>query len=221
MAISAFAWFTIKRFWKDSNTLIETQREYYSFKRNGALFLSAIKSKRQIGLDSINTKYRISFGDDDAAIKITAVTNPLCGYCKEPFEVFDNLLSDESNSVQVTYVFSTADDPENPGTEISTKIIALYAQNKQLAYEAMKDWYSNKDLEAWTEKYKGINTIMLAPKEALDAHRDWCETFNIMYTPETLINTYNYPSKEYKITDLPLFLDEVKTLAEQGEEILE
>jgi uncharacterized membrane protein/thiol-disulfide isomerase/thioredoxin len=220
-AVSALIWLSMKKFWKDSNQLTETLREYYSFKRNPELFLSAIKSKRQITLDRISPEERVYFGNKDASIRIISVTNPLCGYCKEPFEVFDKLLQDHPEDIQLTYIFNTAEDAENPATQIALKTIALYQKDKELAYNALKDWYSNKDLENWKKKFDRVGTMLLGPESILKTHRSWCEANEINYTPETMLNSYNFPNKQYKIKDLPLFIEEIRSLNPATKEMVQ
>ncbi len=210
--VTGFSWFYIKKLWKDRLLLQATRTEYYKFKRTKEFFFQALKKKDPYSVSTLDPQINISFGRKEAPIKIFAVTNPLCGFCQEPFMAYDSLLSKYPQDVQLNVIFNVPTDTENKANQISSTIIGLYQKNEAEAYDALKAWFKDKNVETWQSTYGISPVLFMFPKKVIQAHLEWCVENSINYTPETIINGYSFPREEYKIDDLQYFIEDIKEL---------
>jgi len=208
VTVATFLWLVIKKFWKDSNLLVKTLKEYLMFKRNENFFRWALESKKQYNVNSISLEHSISFGPNDAALKIHAVTNPYCGYCKEPFEAYMTLIEQFPHDFQLNVVFSVPIDFQNDSTRIAQRIAELYQESPSLALDSLRVWYNDRDPEAWFGKFKEPVAMLLYSQELIQSHKEWCESNNLKHTPETILNGYEFPKREYELMDLRYMIEE-------------
>lgn len=207
---TAVGWTQIKNLWKHKIQHQKVRQEYFRFKRNKTLFKQALHENLPIHTNDIIASYALTFGNENATIKVVAITNPLCGYCSEPFETYARLVAYYPNQVQLSLVFNTPLDVKNKSTQITMQVIALYQQNKMLAWNALLDWYREKDLTSWTGKYpKKEETISNSTLDILTNHNGWCKQNDMYYTPETIINNRSFPKDPYQVSDLLFFIDDL------------
>ncbi|MEP0266367.1 vitamin K epoxide reductase family protein [Dokdonia sp.] len=207
---TAIGWTQIKKLWKHKIEHQKVRQEYFRFKRNKTLFKQALHENAPIPTNDIISSYALTFGNENAAIKIVAITNPLCGYCSEPFETYARLITYYPNQVQISLVFNTPLDVKNKATEITMQVIRLYQQNKMLAWNALLDWYREKNVTSWTEKYPKKEEITAnSTLEILTNYSGWCQQNNMNYTPETIINNRAFPKDPYQLSDLLFFIDDL------------
>ncbi|NER14521.1 hypothetical protein GWK08_13790 [Leptobacterium flavescens] len=207
----AGGWYLLKNLWKDRVQYRATLKEFYTFKRNGDLFLSALKSREPMTQNALESHHGLLFGHPKASIRITAITNPLCGFCEEPFKVYSGLLKDQPEEIQLHLIFNVPDNEENKATQIGLKILSLYEQNRAKAFEALEKWFYNRDIDAWLKIYENIN-ISPQAREMAEKQRQWCADQAINYTPETIVNSYYFPKRQYKIEDLRFFTENLREL---------
>ncbi len=183
----------------------QLQTDFLKFKRNENLFTTLLTKKILPSKDKIEPDFQISFGNPDAKLKITSVTNPMCGFCTKAFEAYDTLLKTHGSKFELSIVFSVPTSSlENQGTQISQRIIDFYKDNPSKAYASLKDWFVNRDVDSWQSKY-GIPSKDTS-LHTLELHKTWCDLNEINYTPATIIGNYFFP-QEYQIKDLSLFID--------------
>ncbi len=206
----SFSWVRIKKLWTHKVQSQKMRQEYHSFKRNKKLFFNALNEVQSIDTNTLDTNFMLSFGDENAEIKLLTITNPLCGYCSEPFETYTKLIEYYQKNVQISVIFNVSTDEKNKAAQIALHIIALYQKNKSTAWRALLHWFKEKDLESWEKKYGQINqTIPLFSRQTIAAHRNWCKEKQINYTPKTIINNQSFPKGPYKISDLLFFMDDL------------
>lgn len=208
--VSFWGWYFTKQLWKDSIQLKVIKTEYYKFKRTKAFFLHSLQNNTFYDTSTLDPQTVISFGNPKAPIQIHAVTNPLCGFCKAPFEVYDKLLNTYPEDISLRLVFNVPFDSENKANQITSTFLELYQKDETAAFEALKAWFTDKNVEAWQAKY-GVNPVLFTfSKKIIEAHKDWCLSSNIHHTPETIINGYSFPREEYKVDDLHFFIEDLK-----------
>ena len=139
-----------------------------------------------------------------------AITNPLCGYCSKPFETYAKLLEQYPEDIHFSVVFNVPSGVTNKATQLTLQIIALYQQNKTLAWEALLAWFKEKDVESWTLKYAQKQEITATSiLEIVTNHKGWCVQNDLYYTPETIINNQLFPKDPYQINDVLFFIDDL------------
>ncbi len=209
-SISIFAacyllWTYTKNILKKALQFEQTQKDFLKFKRNDNLFNTLLQKEKLPSNQKISSENSILFGNLNAPLVITSITNPICEFCAKVFEGYDTLLKTQGDKFRLNIVFNVpSDNLEYESSQISQKIIELYKENSSEAYTALKGWFQIKDIDTWQLKY-GIpnNDTSL---ETLQQHTKWCTINRIIYIPATFIGVYKFP-KEYEINDLSLFMD--------------
>lgn len=212
-AITYFAWLYLKSLLSNTQKLQKEQINFLRFKRNENLFNTLLTQNPFPRFKELSPYSTIRFGNPDAPLIITAVTNPLCGYCGTALHTYDQILNNYKDQVQFQLIFQLSTGKmEQVETRIIQQVLALYQQNPSVAWKALLDWFALKNLESWEAQY-GISE-----KEELLAiiqeHREWAKTHQIFYTPTTVIGAHSFPI-EYDIEDLVLFVDELITKAKK------
>lgn len=206
-------WLSVKELILKAKDKEQIQTDFLKFKRNENLFNTLLHKEKLSSTVNISSENSISFGNLNAPLEITSITNPLCGYCTKAFEGYDTLLKTYGDKIRLNIIFNVpSENIEQPATQISQKIISLYMVNPSEAYKALKNWFKIKDVDTWQLEYGIPNKD--ASLKILQQHTNWCDNKGINYTPATLIGDYFFP-KEYEIKDLSLFID---SLTEQKKE---
>jgi len=206
----SLGWTRIKRLWKDSIQLEKTRRELYSFKRDKGLFFGALNREKPLLTQPLEAPFSMFFGNEEATIKVLAITNPLCGYCSEPFETYAKLIDYYPNEVQISVVFNVTTDPNNRATQIALQMVELYRKDNTLAWQSILEWFRDRDITSWNAKFGAkVSKVLSFSGETIAAHRSWCEANQINYTPKTIINNRPFPKQPYKVSDALFFIDDL------------
>jgi uncharacterized membrane protein len=208
----SLVWYTLKSYWKDSLQLKTTLKDYNSFKLNKSFLIQALKVGDLYNTKNLPERSRISFGATNPKISIHAITNPLCGFCKESFNIYAKLLKEHPETVQVNFIFNVVSDEDNKSNQISATLIDLYQRNKLEAFKALQDWFSNRDINAWQSMYGVSPMLFKLPETIINDHKEWCSINKLIYTPETIVNGYAYPKNGYELEDIQLFIEELKEM---------
>lgn len=203
-------WYQVKQLIIKNQELFTVKRDYLKFKRNDIFFNTALEEGNTNSIKHLPQDAQVYFGSREAPIQITAYTNPLCGYCVAAFEMYDKLLAQYPEEVGVQFIFNTPSDTKNPSTKIAKRILEKYHKNPKNAFEAFRNWFTNRDVDQWLGKYGSPNDMLLMDDQILKMHRDLAITNNILYTPETLLGDQKFPRKYYEYEDLFLFIETLK-----------
>ena len=127
-----------------------------------------------------------------------------------------------SNGVQTILDYSVEGEKTDRGFDKTRnelyRSLKHAASHEEVAFTAMKEWYSKKDIEGWNKKYNDNAGILPESKNKLLKHISWCNENEIFHTPETIVNSYIYPNKQYNIKDLRLFMEDIQLLSEENKE---
>ncbi|MDR2954544.1 MAG: thioredoxin domain-containing protein [Prevotella sp.] len=147
----------------------------------------------------------IIWGNQEAPVTITVISNPHCYHCATMHEKISLLLKQFENKICVQYIFS----PIIKDFDISCKfLIASYLYNKRQDTDRIYNaWYETGrfDRDEFFNKYN-LNIEDPSVNEEYEKHKEWLHKSKIMLTPTILVNGYLWPD-EYKIEDLKYFLD--------------
>ncbi len=192
-------WSGLKRLLLRSEKLLEIQTELLTLKRNDVV-LQALLSNSNLPLTiPQRPDTRITFGDPDAQLTITLVTNPLCGHCTKVFEQVEALLQRFSERLQLNIVLNVNVEDKGFDFQFGQSIVLLYKVDKEKAYEALKAWYRQRKPDWWLSKYSSPPNDLVA--DVLRHHLDWCHINKIQYVPTVLLEDYLFPDL-YDIDDL-------------------
>lgn len=207
------AWFYVKPLLKSVKDSKQFERDLLKFKKDSRIFNTLLNDGNGIEFATLSNDQNVVIGSSNAAINLIAVTNPLCGYCKPAFEQYDKILSRYGDQVSVSFKFNVfLKDPESEGFLLAQRWVELYQQHgAESALKAMRDWFSKRDFASWKNDYglpENIEDISV-----LENHKDWSLKNEINYTPATILKGQLFP-KEYQLSDLIYFIDELSPVKE-------
>lgn len=200
----------LKLYFLDNIILHQDKVELYKLKKDLTIFNAVLKETKPNNFRIVDGFKTMSFGVENAVLRITAVTNPTCGFCAESFNVYFKLLEVYPDKVKIDFIFNVPfEDQNNIATKIATKAISLHSQNyKYRALEMLKEWYSERNFEAWLRKYgQQQSEDYMEINHILATHKYWTEINELSFTPATIINGYLFPDN-YQISDLLLIAND-------------
>ncbi|WP_046742956.1 vitamin K epoxide reductase family protein [Kordia zhangzhouensis] len=213
-ALLYIGWMYCKSYWESHEKLASTETDFLKFKRNPELFKTMLREQGVQNTEVIPQPLRITFGNPNGVIKLQGVTNPLCGYCTAAFEAYDKLMQTYGNDISLEFIFNVPPSVEHTSNQIASRLIDLYGIDPQKSYQALKEWYANRSIDEWQQKFgKPENTNA---QETLKTHKEWCDVNDVHYTPASILNHYFFP-KSYEVKDLPLFIQDMILEIQQEE----
>lgn len=172
VTILTISWISIKNLINQKQSLIKVKSDFYKFKRNPGFFFHALESGEKRQLNKLSSSAEVIFGDPDAKVQLTGISNPLCGYCAESFEVYHKLLSNNIQNVGVQFVFNTPNDNENISTRIAHRVLEIYHIDQKEALEALNNWFTHKNVDEWFGIYGQPNVNDTNTLQILEKQRD-------------------------------------------------
>ncbi len=177
--------------------------------------LNKIKAKTEVFVTLLMGKPRyevndsvsqIVWGNKDAAIKITIVTNPYCGYCAAMHQRVEKLFAKIGDKMSVRYVFAF-----DQHTEAGSKFLtAVYLDERLTAgkkKEIFDKWYQDaKNRNDNFIKKFGVDIDSEAVKIEVERHQQWCMQTKNYATPTVLVDGHKLP-ENYAIEDIIWFAD--------------
>ncbi len=205
-AVVGVVWYWAGGLIKRKLALDQVRQDYLTFKRHEHVF-DYLFHRRQLKYPVETTSpHSLLFGDAAAPVVITAITNPTCGFCSDSFKVYLQMIESHPQQVALNVVFNIyLEKPEATAVKVAQRVMQWYQLNPPLAFEALKNWYLNREFTSWQERY-ALPPHAESPGNLLWHHVNWCVSNEIAQTPITIINDQYFP-KEYDIEDLPLFTE--------------
>ncbi|MDR0864404.1 MAG: hypothetical protein LBO74_05665, partial [Candidatus Symbiothrix sp.] len=113
------------------------RQELNSLKANEDVFKVFLKKQAHYAVNKSDSQ--ILFGDPDAGLRITVLTNPFCNPCAGMHKRIEKFLKDTNDTVYVQYIFSSFDQSLNFANK---NLIAAY-QNKdtETVKQIFNDWF--------------------------------------------------------------------------------
>lgn len=178
------------------------------FKMKDEVFEALLKKQPYYSVDKSTSN--IIFGNPNAHIGITVLTNPHCEPCAEVHKQLNELLKKGGNNIYVQYIFSAF---SNELLLSNRFLIAAYFQNdrKQTA-TIYNDWFAKEKYRplAFFERYKFLLDTEDVQLE-MENHFRWRVNNQLSTTPITLVNGYKLPP-EYSIQDLSYKINEMQSI---------
>lgn len=176
----------------------------YRFKRNYELFKLALNNSNEVNFPIKENSLVI--GNPASTLKITMVTNPFCGFCKEAHQIIEGILKTYKNEICINIQFNyNIESKDEKHKEIHHKFIEIYfTQGQESFMKALHNWFENKtepDINQFALNELRINEI-LNQQYLLNQNN------NINFTPCIIINNKVFP-KMYDRKDLIYFIPEL------------
>lgn len=143
----------------------------------------------------------IIFGNPQARMRVTILSNPHCNPCARMHKRVEGLLG-MSDEICVQYIFSSFNEKLE---DSSRYLISCYMDSsKDEALRKLANWYAKEKFDyekviARNEAYIHTETI----EEEMEKHRIWRDKTSLVVTPTILINGHKLPD-EYELEDLAM-----------------
>ncbi len=172
------------------------------FLRNYEIF----KNTLQKSDTKIFEKEYIVLGNRESKHKISIVTSPFCGYCKDAHHILDKILSRHSDKVAISIRFNFDENFDEIQKNLFLRLAEIYEQNDDYFMKALNEWFENKNFESWFSKFGALENTE-SVREKLKDITEENSVFGLNFTPDIFLNQYNFPKQydrenlEYYITD--------------------
>jgi uncharacterized membrane protein/thiol-disulfide isomerase/thioredoxin len=189
----------------EKENLQKSNAKNLRFKRNYDLFKRELLENEKITFSDTET---FSVGNQDARLRISVVSNPYCGFCKDAHKIMENLLNKYPNDISVQMRFNYSPDPQN---EKFTNLISdfMYTYKNKPTQEFLhlvEYWFETRDENKIRQKSGTTsNNEDLTPLVEMSVEN---RNAGLNFTPIILINGYQFPDK-YDRDDIYYFIDEL------------
>ncbi|MDR2968314.1 MAG: thioredoxin domain-containing protein [Tannerellaceae bacterium] len=185
------------------NQVEQLRQEMNSIKANEEVFRTLVG--QQPYYETGKEDSCILFGNPDARLTVTILTNPFCNPCAKMHARAESLLRETKGEVCVQYIFSSF----NEDLVYANKyLIAVYLQKgREAAMEILDEWFDQgKTLRE--RFFENLQPDMDNPAIEAEFHRheSWIEKTQLRATPTIFVNGYKLPDN-YKIEDLRYFTE--------------
>ncbi|AZA82025.1 ABC transporter permease [Chryseobacterium lactis] len=194
------------------NTLLE-QKEVLQksnaknlrFKRNYELFKSQLLEKEKVEFQNTET---FVVGKKDSPLRISIVSNPYCGFCKDAHKLAEGLLEKYPNDISLQMRFNYTPDRANEKyTHLISDLTYIYHNKPEKEFlHAVEEWFETRDeskinqLSGGTVTSENLEPLVEMSRENSNA--------GLNFTPILIINGYQFPEK-YDREDIVYFIDEL------------
>jgi hypothetical protein len=172
-------------------------------KADERVFLALLKKEPHFKANFMESK--IIFGDPNAKLRISVLSNPHCPSCSKIHKVVDRIINSSENNILVQYYFVSF----NKELEMSAKflIYSYFNNNQPESIKIFSDWYRHGQYkkEKFYRKY-GFSKTNTQIEQEFAEHNKWIKETKFEGTPTILVNGYMLP-KAYSLEDLIYFTD--------------
>jgi hypothetical protein len=148
---------------------------------------------------------QILFGNPDAQLFITIVSNPYCNPCAFMHKRMERFLEKTDNKVCVQYILSSFGEELE---DINKCLIAVsLGKDKEETMQIFSEWFE-KEKSQGVDFFAQFQLNMDNPEieTEFEKHKTWMEQSRIRATPTVLVNGYQLPDN-YRIEDLRYFTE--------------
>ena len=182
------------------NERMHAVQQYRALKANGDV-AKALFEKSEYYETALSDS-SIVFGNPDAKMCVTILSNPHCNPCARMHKQVERLLDTNKDEFCVQYIFSSF----NKRLEDSSRyLISCYVNNSVDETLRKFDLWYNKDkfdherIINNSEEYIHTDAV----ETEMEKHRIWREKTSLTATPTVLVNGYILP-QEYELEDLAM-----------------
>jgi len=187
----------------NESLLQNTTQELNSIKANEDVFRVILTQQPKYEVDT--TTSDILFGNPDAEVLITILTNPHCYPCGTMHTRVEKLLAECGSDVCIQYIFSSFEASLDDSNRYLTAV--YYQYDKKMQQKIYNEWFEkgSGEKENFFMKYP-VNINEQNITEQFTKHEKWKADTKLRATPTILVNGYKLPDN-YKIEDLRFLLN--------------
>lgn len=191
--------YLLKPVFIEKKDISEKYLKQLRFSRNYEVFKNTLlKSETQFF-----EKEYIVIGNRESKHRISIVTSPFCGYCKEAHHVLDNIFTRFGNDIAISIRFNY--DENSSSKDLYLRLGEIYeTKGDQDFVFALKNWFENKNLDNWLNKFGNVENAVSIEEKLIEITKENKEK-GLNFTPNLFLNQYNYP-KQYDRENLEYFI---------------
>lgn len=200
----AFSVYLIKPLLLSIKNLKENNIKNLRLKRNYTFFKNNLKKEEQAFFEHEN----VVLGNPDSHLKLSIVTSPLCGHCKEAHEILHEILKNNSQKLSISVRFNYSEKFDENTQKLFFKLVEIHKEQGDFYFsDALQYWFENKNMKEWFLRF-GEPVLSNQIKNELRLIARENESKNLNFTPNIFINQYKFPGfydkkdLEYFIADL-------------------
>ena len=184
--------------WVNSGKTVENLRQTInSMKADEDVLVALLKKQPRYDIAPHSI---IRFGNPNAPLQLTILSNPYCNPCARMHKKIEELLQKTDNNMGIQYFLSSFKEEWNSTNKYL--IAACMAANSDSTMQIVSDWFENgKTLREEYFKERGLDIEAAAVEAEFQRHEAWKKKSQIRATPTVLVNGYKLPDN-YKIEDL-------------------
>ncbi len=175
------------------------------FKRNYELFKRELLDKEKVIFK--DPKAGFFFGNENAKIHITLISNPYCGYCKDAHHLIEKIIENHNESISLQIRFNITENEHEEYKNLISLFDATYKNNASDLLKLIRYWYEERKLEKLQKLYPHLQTSSENLKAYYEIGEENAEK-QLNFTPIILINGYQFPDK-YDRKDINYFIDDI------------
>lgn len=179
---------------------VHAVQRYRALKANGDVAKALIEKSEYH--ETTLSDSSIIFGNPNAKIRLTILSNPHCNPCARMHKRVERLLSMKEKEICVQYIFSSFNETLE---DSSRYLIYCYISNHiDEALRKLASWYAKDKFDY--ERILKNNVEHLHTEEIeneMEKHRNWRNRTSITATPTILVNGHILP-EEYVLEDLAM-----------------
>ncbi len=195
------SWYLIK------NTFIEHEQQ-----KKNTLKLNKFKANQDIFYNLLDAQSRtvipasikhLHFGNPEAEIQLTIISNPTCPPCAKMHASVEKLLATNPEKIGLNLLWFASEEDDKINTQVANYFVEIYHQKgRNTCLKAIHDWFEKRDfkqLQAYVGEVSATST-----NEVKQMYQ-FCKQDRISHTPYVLVNNCLLPDL-YELDDLRSFL---------------
>ena len=184
----------------DKERILAVQ-QHRALKANNAV-AKALIEKGEYYETTMEESSSIIFGNPEAKMRVTILSNPHCNPCARMHDEVERLLDSCGETICVQYIFSSFNEQLE---DSSRYLISCYDRlNQRTTRQIYSGWYAGEKNNHAKIVRRNDATIHTEQVEMeLQKHRDWLGRTGLAATPTLLVNGYELP-REYELADLAM-----------------
>lgn len=201
-------WLMMKGWLTKYGKLKQAHKKAIAFKRNYELFRYSLLQSKSINIEK--AEQAIVLGNSAAALQITLVTNPYCGFCAGAHQILVQLLKSYGGHLSIAIRFNYTEALNAEQKQLHWQLVAIYHQKGPAVFiEVLGEWFAEKDYTKWVKRFasddlQNNDTIY----NWLQQQAAWNQSQELNFTPAFLIGPYLCPMA-YEREDLLHFIPEL------------
>lgn len=171
------------------------------FKKNYSVFKNILKKQEQ----HIFQHENLILGNSNSDLKISVVTSPYCGYCKEAHEILHEILKNNLDNLCISIRFNYKENFDNKSRDLFCRLVEIHQEKGDYIFlDALQNWFENKNINNWLLDYGQPKNNEIVELELLKVANE-NELKNLNFTPNIFINEYKFPEL-YERKNLEFFI---------------